>query len=474
MKKLFFTILTFITISLQAQEVIWDQGIPVFQGDKYIDSLVEKIDLAKVRDNEKYELSTKEKAICVEIGLALYSRKEFDAANWYFNKSIGTLTESVESRVPADKEFVYLIKEVQVPAKVEEKKEESEIAEMKKDLNFLKTIPKSFENLSKKDLSSLKEQLQKQINKLILEKDSLLKAEASQEVIDAKDGAIKTLKKESQIIDLTIQNDDLNVENKDLTVQKKELRKYLTWACVGLSIMVLLTLVLLQRKTIKVKDNEILKQLYDINKKNTYLEHAAKMIRHDMHSGINTYMPRGIASLEKRMTPEQITELKIEAPLKMIKEGLNHTQRVYKGVYEFTNLVKKDVVLNKQELDLKELLTRYLKNTSYISQVTIEDLGNAEVNETLFCNAIDNLIRNGLKYNNNESKFVKVSREGNYLIVQDNGVGMSQKEFENHTSHNNPELGLGIGICMTILKEHGFSATCEKNNIGTKIKIKVT
>ena len=40
-------------------------------------------------------------------------------------------------------------------------------------------------------------------------------------------------------------------------------------------------------------------------------------------------------------------ELKIDGSVKMIKEGLNHTQRVYKSVYEFTNLVKKDAELTK-------------------------------------------------------------------------------------------------------------------------------
>ena len=30
------------------------------------------------------------------------------------------------------------------------------------------------------------------------------------------------------------------------------------------------------------------------NKKTVYLEHAAKILRHDIHSGINTYIPRGI------------------------------------------------------------------------------------------------------------------------------------------------------------------------------------
>jgi signal transduction histidine kinase len=31
--------------------------------------------------------------------------------------------------------------------------------------------------------------------------------------------------------------------------------------------------------------------------------------------------------------------------------------------------------------------------------------------------------------------------------------------------------GLGLNICLAIMEEHGFELTCEKNNIGTKMKI---
>lgn len=201
-----------------------------------------------------------------------------------------------------------------------------------------------------------------------------------------------------------------------------------------------------------------------------------------MHSGINTYIPRGITSLEKRITEEEARNLKIEAPIKMIKEGLNHTQKVYKSVYEFTNLVKQNSVLDKKETDLKDLITEYLKNTSYSSQVVIEDLIKLEVNGVLFCNAIDNLIKNGLKYNESSNKLVKIYIEDNYLIVQDNGKGLTQKEFEKNcysyvkkksNDVDGEPKGLGLNISLTILKEHGFDLTCEKNEIGTKMKIKI-
>ncbi len=221
-------------------------------------------------------------------------------------------------------------------------------------------------------------------------------------------------------------------------------------------------------------------QRKEIEKKNTYLEHAAKILRHDMHSGINTYMPRGLSSLERRLSSEDITSLKIEAPIRMIKEGLKHSQKVYKGVYEFTNLVKKDVVLNKSECNLKTILTDYLSSTAYLSQVIIEDLPIIEVNEALFCTAVDNLIRNGLKYNDSDTKFVKIYSDENNIYIQDNGRGITQEDFDHlrkpyirKEGQKESGTGLGLNICVAILEEHGFSITCEKNEIGTKMKIKI-
>jgi len=222
-------------------------------------------------------------------------------------------------------------------------------------------------------------------------------------------------------------------------------------------------------------------QQLEIDKKNTYLEHAAKILRHDMHSGINTYMPRGVSSLERRLTPEIVDSIKLEAPLKMIKEGLKHTQKVYKGVYEFTNLVKTDVVLTKTECSIQKIMDDYLTSTAYKSQVHLDDnLPTLEVNESLMCTSIDNLIRNGLKYNDSKSKVVKIYSEGDYICIEDNGRGITQKEFEELSKpyvrkegQKETGSGLGLNICKAILKEHGFDITAEKLEQGTKLRIKI-
>lgn len=227
---------------------------------------------------------------------------------------------------------------------------------------------------------------------------------------------------------------------------------------------------------------DIIKATDELTKKNIYLEHAAKIIRHDMHSGINTYLPRGIKSLKRRLSDEMIDDLKIKSPLQLIQDGLHHAQKVYAGVYEFTNLVKHNVQMDKLPCDIKSILDDYLRLTAYKNQVLLDNnLPSAlEVNEPLFCTAVDNLIRNGLKYNDSPTKWVKIyfDEKENYIAIEDNGRGLTPKEFEELSKpyarkEGQEESGTGLGLNITdsILKEHGFKVICQKTETGTKLKI---
>ena len=54
---------------------------------------------------------------------------------------------------------------------------------------------------------------------------------------------------------------------------------------------------------------------------------------------------------------------------------------------------------------------------------------------------------------------------------------MTNEEFKKHiksfSKEDKGEIGLGLNISIAILKEHGFELECEKNEIGTKMKIKI-
>jgi signal transduction histidine kinase len=345
--------------------------------------------------------------------------------------------------------------------------------------NILRNLSKlDYKNLSKDGAEETLKMVDEQLHQLMLESHSDSTLESSP-VREAKERAVKILKKEKQLQETVIEREDLKIE---VDLYKNWLILVAVLITILATIIALITRNLMQKKKIAKLHDEIVKQFDDIQSKNGFLEYSARLIRHDMHSGINTYMPRGISSLEKRLTEDDIKNLKIESPLKMLKEGLGHTQRVYKEIYNFTNLVKKDTVLEKENLNIKESLGKFLDTTGYKNQVELsENLPNLDINDYLFNIALDHLIKNGLRYNDSVNKMVKIYSEDEYICVEDNGRGMTQEEFLHLSKpyvrkEGQKETGDGIGlnISLAILKEHGFSVTSEKlEPIGTKLKIKI-
>jgi signal transduction histidine kinase len=452
----------------QEKKIVWVSGIPTCPSDPQITALIEKAGLENLKKPKK-GITRAESNTCRELGKVFNQREMYEGADWYLERVKGYV--EVINLAP-DAVF-------EMPKEIEEMPlSEDNVKSLESDKAFLENLPQSYDDVSPNDMKKLASEIGNKLKALIAEKEALLTSHAPQEVIDVKDATIGTLGKEKKIIDLSIKKDGLEVEVDDLEVEKKTLTKWLWLSCASILVAFLGIIALLQRKTIKVKDGEIERQLADINKKNTYLEYAARIIRHDMHSGINTYMPRGLSGLQKRITPEIIAELKIGSSIQMIQEGLLHTQKVYKNVYEFTNLVKVKSEFNKVEIDAKISLEKYLSSTSYSKQVKILDLGTLLANEQLLCNAIDNLIKNGLKYNDHTIRTIKIYKLKDFIIVEDNGKGLTSQKFEEYVKRGvdiEAETGLGLGIAKAIIEEHGFKLSCEEiPSGGTKMKIKIT
>jgi signal transduction histidine kinase len=346
--------------------------------------------------------------------------------------------------------------------------------ELKQDAKILSALPKQYNVIPVKNLKNLTNKIDGQINQLQSERDSLVKANANKIIIASKESAIQALEKEKDII-------ESKIETTELEQKQQRNKRIFIGIMAAVIILFLAVFVYMQRRTIRVQDGEIQRQLDDISEKNAYLEYAAHLIRHDMHSGINTYIPRGLTGLERRISDEETKRLNIAGSLTMIREGLQHTQKVYKKVHEFTSLVKTDAQIDRADVNIREALHTYLSATSYLNQVELsETLPTISVNETLFCTAIDNLIRNGLKYNDSDEKTVKVYAEDDiYIVIEDNGRGLSAQDFvrlsklQKQNEQTDAGSGLGLSICTAILNEHGFSVTAEKLTQGTKVKIKV-
>ena len=208
-----------------------------------------------------------------------------------------------------------------------------------------------------------------------------------------------------------------------------------------------------------------------------YLDHTAKVIRHDMHSGINTYIPRGIEGLLKKLPNEVIQKYKLQPQLHLLKSGLEYTQKVYKGVHAFTSLVR-DGKIEKEFCNIKSLLEDHIKLTAYAKNVEIKELPKIKVHKVLFITALDNLIKGGITNNYSKEKKVKIYMENeNTLCVEDNGVGLSKEDFlkfcKPYFNENEDYQGLELNIAVAIIEEHGFNIEPDKLKNGTIFRIDI-
>lgn len=208
-----------------------------------------------------------------------------------------------------------------------------------------------------------------------------------------------------------------------------------------------------------------------------YLDHTAKVIRHDMHSGINTYLPRGLKGLLKKLPDNIIKKYDLKPEIHLLEEGLEYTQKVYKGVHAFTALVRNRNI-EKEEADVESLLIQHIRLSAYSGNVEISKLPKMKVHKVLFITALDNLIKGGIVNNCSEVKKVEIYMESeSVLCVKDNGTGLSKKDFikycKPYFEENEDYQGLELNIAVAIIEEHGFKIEPEKLKVGTIFRINI-
>lgn len=228
------------------------------------------------------------------------------------------------------------------------------------------------------------------------------------------------------------------------------------------------------------KEIDRIKQRFELNQTKIFLEYSNKVIRHDMHSGLNTYIPRGLSILQQRLPKEAIKEYKLELGMTLIEKGLSHAQGVYEGVRSFTGMVREGHTLEMDFLDISKALREYIMMTAYHDKVEISDLPQMSVNKSLFCSALNVFIRNGITFNSSKKKFVKIYEDNGDICIEDNGDGLTQEQFDiivypkSETSRVPGFDNMDMNIAMVILKEHKIKVIVEKGNSepGTIIRLR--
>ena len=88
----------------------------------------------------------------------------------------------------------------------------------------------------------------------------------------------------------------------------------------------------------------------------------------------------------------------------------------------------------------------------------VEELGELKVDIVKIREVFNNLITNGIKYNDSEFKEIRIWREGDVVFVKDNGIGidesMKNKVFAFFKRlHVKEEYGGGTGAGMAIVQK---------------------
>lgn len=178
--------------------------------------------------------------------------------------------------------------------------------------------------------------------------------------------------------------------------------------------------------------------------------------------------------------------------LKVIK---NYNKRIYdEGKYieelrdKLMNLVALDnntIILEKENIskniiDILDNLQEIYHQVTFIK--SIQENVYKDIDVTLFKSLVINLVSNSIKASN--KPIINIELNDNYLIVEDNGMGINANEIEKikepfytlskDRNRENGGLGLGMPLIIKIVGIHNWHFQIESEvNVGTKVTIKL-
>ena len=210
--------------------------------------------------------------------------------------------------------------------------------------------------------------------------------------------------------------------------------------------------------------SEYAQKLFKSNEELTDFAHIAS---HDLRAPI-----RNIGSftqlLERRISPQ--LDARSQEYLEFIKTNVRQSTKLIEDLLNYSKIDKN--IGEAQPVDLNDVL--YLVNNNLQSFITekkaniiAKDLPILNGHTSLFVQLFQNLINNGLKYNQSETPTVTVSTEkqNNDLIfkIADNGIGISPQYKEQifsmfrrlHSAAEYEGSGIGLAFCQRIVATYG-------------------
>lgn len=280
--------------------------------------------------------------------------------------------------------------------------------------------------------------------------------------------------------EIALLNEKTKAQDEQLNIQSKYNIAFLGALFLGLVLLVVLIKSYYYKKEqnslleaeISIRTQDLLKANKALKRSNVELSRFAHIASHDMKEPIRNIV--GFLQLAERKM--QKNDLKEAANfIDISKKNALQMHHLIKDILEFS---KSDKIPENAYADIKRIIHDVKNNIEKISknnaiEIYISKLYPVNALNSDMVRLFQNLINNGIKFNNSSKPTIYISsiKEGNNVIfkIKDNGIGIHPdfhtKVFQMFTRlHNRKDFdgtGLGLAISKKIVEKYGGSISLE-------------
>lgn len=238
------------------------------------------------------------------------------------------------------------------------------------------------------------------------------------------------------------------------------------------------------------KENQLKNYNDELQNKNQELERFAYIASHDLKTPLRNVT--SFLSLLKRKLKDNL-DSDVNDYINIAQSNAQSMYNLIEEILEYSMVKSEKIKLG--TVDMNQVLFLIEKNISHYleeknANIKYGKLPTIEANHHQMVQLFQNLIENGLKYNNSTDPKVTISvfEENDYLVfkVEDNGIGINPDYHKTifeifRRLHNQSEYkgsGVGLAICNKIVSNHcGHIELISVENVGSifmvHLKVKV-
>ena len=205
-----------------------------------------------------------------------------------------------------------------------------------------------------------------------------------------------------------------------------------------------------------------------LQESNKELEQFAYIASHDMKEPLR--MVNSYVTLLGKMYSHKLDERGLEF-IEFASDGVKRMDNLIKDLLEYSRIGRTE--LKKNLISFDDVLLKVMSNLRFqINEKKVDfdidvELPRFLANRTQIFMLFQNLISNGIKYNQNEQPVISIStiieNDMVQFTIKDNGIGMKKKYLGKifqvfqrlHGREEYEGTGIGLAVCKRIVKHHG-------------------